>query len=464
VKRNAGSGRVVVTADGRGVVSHAGCELLRELTVSSKLVAAWNTVMADTYAGAPVHEPGRVLADLAVAMADGAKSISDLARLRDTGSLFGPVASTSTAWRVLDRVDRDHLYRLRAGRAVARAAAWAAGAGPDLEQELCLDIDATIVIAHSDKDSAAPTWKRTYGFHPLLCFLDRPDVASGEALAGILRPGNAGSNTAADHIEVLDLALASLPLAARPGRDGARVLMRSDSAGATHAFAAACRARGVGFSFGFPITEPLREAISLLPAPVWECAVDTDGGIRDGARVAEITGLVADVLAAWPEGCRIVVRRERPHPGAALSLFDTVEGHRHTAFITDTPPRVVPGQLGGLELRHRQHARVEDRIRDGKAAGLRNLPCKGDDENAAWLEVVLAGLDLVCWSKLICFPGDDDDDGIAFCEIDTFRYRILHMAARLTRSSRRLYLRLDATWRWATALARGFRRLRTAFG
>lgn len=461
MKRNRRRGRVVVTADGAGVVSHAGAGLLREMAAETGLVDAWDRVLLGSYKASPVHMPGQVLADLAVAIADGAVSISDLAALRDQPELFGSVASTPTAWRVLDRVSGEHLAGIRQGRALARAAAWTAGAAPDLGGELHLDIDATILIAHSEKEQAAPTWKRTFGFHPLVCFLDRPEIASGEALAGIVRAGNAGSNTAADHIEILDLALANLPEAARPRPGdpiGPRLVVRTDSAGATHAFAAACRERGLGFSYGFAITEQIRQAITAIPEQVWAPAIEPDGDVREGAEVAEITRLVD--LAPWPEGSRLIVRRERPHPGAQLSLFDTVTEHRHTAFITDTPRRVIPGQVAGLELRHRQHARIEDRIRQAKAAGLRNLPCRDIAENNAWLEMVLAAADLVCWSKLICFA---DDDVIARCEIETFRYRILHTAARLTHTGRRTNLRIDRSWAWARTLALGFTRLRAAF-
>ena len=444
------------------MASHAGAELLRELAGVTGLVECWNEALADTYAGPWLHAPGRVLTDLAVAIADGARAISDLAVLRDQPSLFGPVASTATAWRALDRVSGAHLADLRTGRGVARAAAWAAGAAPDLGGELFLDIDATIVIAHSDKVDAAPTWKRTFGFHPLVCFLDRPEISSGEALAGICRPGNAGSNTAADHITVLDLALANLPEVARPrpgDPDGPRLVARTDSAGATHAFAAACRSRGVGFSFGFAITEAVRAAITTLPERAWSAAVDSDDGeAREGAWVAELTGLVD--LAAWPEHSRLIVRAERAHPGAQLSVFDIEAGLRHTAFITDAPIGAVGGQVAGLELRHRRHARIEDRIRQAKAAGLPNLSCKDSPENHAWLECVLAAADLVCWSKLICF---NDEPAIAHCEIDTYRYRILHMAARITRGGRTVTLRLDKTWAWAKTLALGFDRLRAAF-
>jgi hypothetical protein len=148
-----------------------------------------------------------------------------------------------------------------------------------------------------------------------------------------------------------------------------------------------------------------------------------------------------------------------PHPGAQLNFTDS-DGLRVTAFITDTPPGVVPGQLGGLELRHRQHARVEDRIRQAKATGLRNLPCHRADANAAWLEVILAATDLVAWTKLIGFT---DHPKLATCEIHTFRYPVLHVAARITRAARQIRLRIDATWRWGSAISQAWQRLRAAF-
>ncbi len=460
MKRSGSRARVKVSADGRGVVSHAGTALLRELAQETGLAGAVTGALIDTYRGVPVHLPGQVFADLAVAIADGVDAVSGIEVLRDREALFGPVASMPTAWRLLDRVDEAHLGRVRAARAVARARAWQAGADPDLGGELRIDFDATITLAYSEKQNAAATWKKTFGFHPLLAFLDRPEVAGGEGLAGLLRAGNAGSNTAADHVTVLDMAVEALPAQARP-RPGdpssPRVLARSDSAGATHVFAAACRTRGVGFSFGFPVGERVQAIVDLIPAQCWHPAIENGGDLRDGAWVAEATGMID--LSAWPEGSRLILRKERPHPGAQLTFTD-VDGHRITAFLTDTPCAVIPGQVAGLELRHRQHARVEDRIREAKASGLRNLPCRGWDENNAWLEAVLAAADLICWAKLICFTGVPS---LARCEIAAFRYRVLHAAAQLTRSARRTCLRIDRTWRWAAQIAAGFHRLRAAF-
>ena len=284
MKSNRRSRRVKVSADGTGLVSRAGTLLLRELTVYTGLAAGWTEVLLDTYRAFPTrHAPGRVLADLAVTIADGGDALTHLAGLRDQGKLFGPVASEPTAWRAVARVDEAHLVRLRAVRAAARDRAWAAGAGPDIAAGLTIDLDATITVAHSEKDNAAKTWKKTFGFHPLLAYLDRPDVAGGEALAVLLRPGNAGSNTAADHVTVLDMALAALPAAARPtpaAGAGPVVLVRTDAAGATHVFAAALRERGCVFSLGFAIDETVQAAVLAVPETEWTPARNIDGEPR----------------------------------------------------------------------------------------------------------------------------------------------------------------------------------------
>jgi hypothetical protein len=219
-----------------------------------------------------------------------------------------------------------------------------------------------------------------------------------------------------------------------------------------------CRDHQAGFSFGYPVDVGVQDAVDTLNrGQAWYPAIDTTGEIRDGAWVAEATNLVN--VSAWPAGTRLILRKERPHRGAQLRFTDA-DGMRVTAFITDTPPGVIPGQLAGLELRHRQHARVEDRIREGKATGLANLPCHGFDANAAWLEIILAATDLVVWAKLIGFA---DQPEVTRCEIATFRYRVLHVAACITRGARQLRLRLDATWRWAIAITTAWHRIRAAF-
>lgn len=454
MKSNRRSGRVKVSADGTGLVSRSGVALLRELTEMTGLVDGWTEELLDTYKALPTaHLPGRVLADLAVVIADGGDALSHLATLRDQDKLFGAVASDPTAFRVVDRVDDEHLQPMRQVRAVARERAWAAGAGPDLSDKLVIDLDASITIAHSEKENAAATWKKTFGFHSLMAYLDRPDISGGEALAGMLRPGNAGSNTAADHRTVLQMALAALPEHARP-RPGdpssPQLLIRTDSAGATHAFAKAVREAGCGFSMGFSVDGPVQDAVLALTKDDWIAAHDIDGQPRDGAWVTEITDQLN--LSAWPTGSRVIVRRERPHPGAQMRFTDS-EGHRFTAFITDT----TGGTLAELEVEHRSHARVEDRIRCGKTTGLRNMPCKSYANNQVWLELSLTAADLISWAQALCFTGE-----LARCEPATFRYRICAIAGRLTRSGRHTRLHLDQDWPWATQLATAFNRLRTA--
>jgi hypothetical protein len=431
-----------VATDGTGVVGHAGAALLVELADRLGLTSAlgWRAP-----GSRPRHPEGAVLRDLAVMLADGGDCLSDLAALRDQPELFGPVASTPTAWRVVDRIgkDPDGLARLRAARAHARARAWAAGAHPDLGL-LIVDADATLVLAHSDaKEAAAGTYKGSFGFCPLLAYLDRGQ-APGEPLAGLLRPGNAPAGDADDLIELVDLALAQLPRSA----SDQPVLVRSNSAGASTRLAWHLREREVACSLGMPIDAHVREAILAQPEPAWTPAVDPDGQPRNGAEVCELTGWID--LHTWPAGTRAICRREDAHPGAQLRFSDH-DGHRFQVFLTDQPD----GDLAALELRHRQRARVEDRIRTAKATGLRNLPFDRWRRNSVWLELVLAAQDLLCWTQALLLDGH-----LAVAEPKTLRYRLLHVAARIVHHARHRILRLQRTWPWAVALARAFTRLR----
>jgi hypothetical protein len=326
------------------------------------LIDGWDRALLGTYKAMPIHFPGSVLADLAVAIADGADSITDLQALGDQPAVFGPVASTPTAWGVLDRVSADHLPLLRAGRGKARAAPWAAGAAPDLDGELCLDIDATIVVAHSEKELATATWKKTFGHHPLLASWTAPRSRRTRRWPG--SSGRDGPGRTPPQTTSVSSTRHSLRCPPRPARGpgGPQIVVRADAAGATFGFAAACRAQGVGFSFRFPITEDVRTAIKAVPATVWAPAAEPDDDIRDGAWGAELTGLLD--LTAWPAGSRVIVRSERPHPGANQSLFDTIEGLRHTPFICAPahPDQRLAAPIARLELRHRRHTRIEDRI------------------------------------------------------------------------------------------------------
>ena len=456
--------RITVTTDGAGVVSHAGSRLLADLAEVTRLTGELGEVLA-TSGRRRAHDPGRVLVDMAVAVADGATTISDVAVLEHQPALFGPVASDSTCWRLLDRIDDESLAGIARARAAAREVAWAqhaethgqpfplsAVAGRELAG-LVLDLDASLVVCHSEKEQAAPTYKGTFGYHPMLAFLDN----TGEFLAAELRRGNAGANTAADHITVLDAALAQIP---EPHRYGTPILVRADTAGCTKAFLAHLRglaSSGVscGFSVGWAVNTREHDAIAALPTTVWADAIDADGGHRDGAGLAEITGLLpAKTLADYPAGTRVIVRRERPHPGAQLDLIETRDGWRYTAFATDTPIG-VGGQLAFLDARHRAHARVEDRIRCAKDTGLDHFPSRRFAINTAWLAVVMLAVDLIAWAQTLLLDGH-----LAAAEPKTLRYRLLHVAARITRGQRRLWLGLQQSWPWARELAEAFTRLR----
>jgi hypothetical protein len=310
-----------------------------------------------------------------------------------------------------------------------------------------LDFDSTLVEVESEnKEQAAPNCKHGFGFHPLLVFLDQ----TGEALAGQLRPGNAGANTAQDHVELLGAALQQLPWPTRTEdpKQGLEVLVRSDSAGASHGFVGAIGERGLEFSVGFDVTEPVREAIMQLPESSWGEAITKEMEEREGAQVAEITRLLD--LSSWPKGSRVLVRQEEPHPGASYNLFDP-HGMRHQALITNSQDP----DMAYLEARHRLHARVEDRIKEAKECGLSNFPCSNFQANRVWLLLVQMAQDLLAWARRLCLPGESLE-----AAPKRLRYQLLHVAGRLVRSGRRSTLRLDARWPWAPHLAAAFMRLR----
>lgn len=468
------AGGLVAEVGGRGVVSHTGAVALRALGDRTGLTAGLSAATARR-GFTPVHDRGRVLADLAVAVADGARVMSDLAVLRDQRELFGSVASGPTLWRTLAAVDAGQRGRIGAARAKARRHVWdlivdrhgaipaAAVAGADLGRTVVVRLDATLVIAHSDKQQASATFKRTWGLHPLTAWCDN----TGEFLAGMLRPGSAGSNTSADHIVVLAAALAQIP--SRHRRD---VLVTCDGAGATkdllHHITALNQPGGRGgrrteYSVGFDLDARARTAIGKVPATAWQAALDEHGHARDldqGA-VVELTGLLreqpaalgGDQLKAWPKDMRVIVRRERPHPGAQLSLFEEADGYRYQLFATNTPLTQQPGrssrlgQIAFLEARHRAHARVEDCIRNAKNTGLGHLPSESFEINQAWMLTAAMACDLLAWMRLLTLTGD-----LAKAEPKTLRYRLLHVAARLVRGQRRRKIRIPTTWPWADQL------------
>jgi hypothetical protein len=400
------------------------------------------------------HDPGVVLTHLAVAIADGADCLCDIDTLRKNSELFGEVASVTTAWRAVKATTAPELRAIAKAVAKTREVVWAEAPPGDIT----IDFDATLLDVHSEKQDAAPTYKRGYGFHPLGAWCD----TTREPLALMLRPGNAGSNDADDHLELLDQAIGALPpeyhLGHEPGDETGlvrhHILVRADSAGATHGFVRGLVEANIEYSIGHPVDAGVREALLLFQEEDWREALEADGTVRDGAQVAELTDLMD--LSAWGEDARLISRREHPHPGAQLSLFDTAEGFRHTCFITNAS--ALDFDAAALECRHRGHARVEDRVRCWKDCGLQNLPFASFTQNLAWVATSLVAGALIAWAQMTCLDGE-----LKKAEPKTIRNRLLHVAATLVRHGRRLILRLDETWPWAETLRRAFLRLRTAF-
>lgn len=438
VKHRKGLGSLLVEADAVGLVSRSGTALVPELAVRLGLAEGLSAGLSRLHRRRPTHLPGAVLVDLAAMLIDGGDCVLDLGALAEQPDLFGEVASHSTASRLLHAFSEPERAALREARARARERAWAAGGRPD---ELVLDFDSQLVEVHTEKEGAAPHRKGGFGFHPLACWLDGTD----EALAGVLRPGNAGANNAQDHITVLDLALEQLPADARA--DGA-LLARADTAGATHDFARALRERKLRFSLGYPVQEQVGEAAVSLPKRRWKPALDRDGKPREGAWVAELTDCVD--LSAWPEGTRLICRKERPHPGAQLRFTDA-DGHRYQCFITDQRTR----SLAQLELRHRLHARVEDRVQEATELGLGRFPFQAFESNQTWFELVLLAQDLLAWLRSLVLEGE-----LKLAKPKRLRQRLLHVAGRLTRSARRRTLHLPRSWPWAGELIAAYARLR----
>ena len=303
---------------------------------------------------------------------------------------------------------------------------------------MIIDLDATLVTAHSDKEHAAPTFKKGYGFHPLCAFADHGSSGTGEPLVIMLRPGNAGSNTASDHQQVIAAALDQAGLGPRPGR---KVLIRIDGAGATHQTVETLVRRRVSYSVGFTLPMDTASLYQLIPDHVWTPAYDSAGGIRAGADVAEFTGIMD--LSGWPAGMRVIVRRERPHPGAQLR-FDDVDGYRLTAFATNTSH----GQLADLELRHRRRARCEDRIRNAKDTGLTNLPLHGFGQNRIWCQLVAIAAELLAWTGLLALP----DHQARRWEPKRRRLRLFQTPAVLARHARHTVLHISARHAWASVI------------
>jgi len=438
--------RVHADTNGAGVVSQAGGVVLVETIRAAGLDRALSVALAPWRRPMAVHDPAKVVTDLAVALALGGDCLADIALLRAEPAVFGRVASDPTVSRTVDTLAADAaraLASIDTARAAARARVWALAGehapdhGIDADRPLIIDTDATLITAHSDKEQAAPTFKRGFGFHPLWAFADHGAEGTGEPLTCLLRKGNAGSNTAADHIAVVKAALAQLPSQRSGIRPGRKVLIRADGAGATHEFLNWLVSQRLSYSVGFSLPDTFASMLAKMPKKGWTPAYDGDGQVRDGAWVAEVTDLLD--LSSWPAGMRVIVRKERPHPGAQLRLTDP-DGMRVTAFATNTSR----GQLADLELRHRRRARCEDRIRNSKDTGLTNLPLHDFDQNRIWCAIVALAVELTAWMQMLSLTEHD----ARRWEPKRLRLRLFSIAGRLAEHgrTRRMHLSMHAPW------------------
>ena len=452
-----------VTAAGAGLVGHAGALLLRKAADQAGLTAQLSAAVEEK-GRSPRLDRGLVLVSLAVAIALGATSMSDIALLAHLAPVLGDAPSGPTARRALELAGSPRMLdRIARARAKAREHAWSliektpagfpwlAVAGKTLTGWLVIDMDATLVTARSDKEGAAPTWKKSYGFHPLAAWC----ANTRECLNMLLRPGNAGSNTFTDHKEVLAAALRQVPARFRRA-----VLVRVDGAGASHdlighLLSLSSPRKKVLFTCGWTIMPADEDAIRSLPAGAWQPGAAQDGAAEEGKDVAEITGLTARA-ANWPGGLRWIVRRVKPSRRQArnLTAYEKETGWRYNIICTNIPDAGIAGVPGShhpqyIDVLHREHAVVETAgVRTAKAMGLRNLPSKTWQVNAGWVLAANIAADLAAWTRLL---GHRDNEELRNADPDTLRYRIWHLPARLASHARRRTLAISASWPWAQA-------------
>ncbi len=447
MKRNR-CGGVRVESGGESLISSGGATLLLTSAQVSGLAWGLSRALSPWRSARSVHDPGKTVLDLAVAIALGGDCLADAAVVRAQSELFGAVASDPTISRLIDTLGEDSaavIAAIRAARAAARAAVWGHRSPIPTTGSVVVDLDATLVGAHSEKEGATPNFKRGFGFHPLLAFVDHGAGGTGEPLVAMLRPGRATANNAADQIAVLDAALDQLPYPLR-----SRVLVRGDAGSGVQPLLWHVHQLGLTYSVGFSARQPVQDALAALPKQAWRAARDPDGDRRDGAQVAELTRRMPPTLTGWPPGMRLIARRERPHPGAQLHITDE-DGWRITVFATNT----VGGRIADLEVRHRLRARAEDRIRGLKDTGLTNLPLRAFAKNQIWLELACLAHELLTWTQLLAFH----DKPARTWEPKRLRLRLLSVAARLITTGRRRILRLSKRWPWADLVTTGHQRL-----
>ena len=451
------------------LISSSGALLLWESIRVAGLDRGLSAALAPWRPAGARHDPGKILLDVATAVALGGDCLADIAAVRAQPTIFGLVASDPTVSRLFTTLAGDvdeAVAAIRQVRAEARARVWsrrrplAGDRGNRHGGQVIVDIDATLVTAHSDKEHAEPTFKRGYGFAPMCAFIDHGQHGTGETLGIDLRPGKASPWNSADHRAALDNALVQLP-----EQERSQVLVRADTGACSKVFLHRITDLGLEYSIGFQAQDTVKAAIETIPEQAWRAALDSDGEPREGAQVAELTAWMPTPVTQnrasrpgpkhWPEGMRVIARRERPHPGAQLRLTDH-NGWRITCFATNT--RGPGWTLTTLEVRHRQRARCEDRIRGLKDTGLRNLPFHGYAQNRLWLEVIALAADLLAWTQTLAF---NEREPARRWEPKRIRFRILAVAGLIIRSGRRRKLRLPRDWPWNHLIDTGWTTLRT---
>jgi Transposase DDE domain group 1 len=460
-----------VTGDGAGLVGHAGAILLRKAADQAGLTAGLGAALRKA-GSSPVLDRGIVLVSVAAAIALGATSMSDIAVLAHLAPVLGAAPSAPTVRRALDLAGGTAmLERIARARAKARAHVWQliadtpSGfpwlviAGKALTGWVVIDMDATLVTAHSDKERAAPTWVKGYGFHPLAAWCSN----TRECLAMLLRPGNAGSNTFTDHRDVLAAALRQVP-----ARFRGKILVRVDGAGASHdlighLLGMPSPRRRVLFTCGWMITPADEDAIKMVPADAWKPGIAQDGSTEEDKAVAEITHLMSRA-GNWPGGLRWIVRRVKPSRRQMnnLTAYEKKTGWRYSITCTNIPDSGIDGVPGShhpqyIDVAHREHAVVETGgVRTAKAMGLRALPSKSWQVNCGWVIAANIAADLAAWTRLL---GLCDDEDLREADPGTLRYRIWHIPARLARHARQRILKLSPSWPWKEAFLTCWQRL-----
>jgi hypothetical protein len=445
--------RVIVEPGGAGVVAHVGLHALGCFADRLGLGDSLSARIVPKGERLPIHDRGKVLVHTALMLAGGGESCADIEHLRLQEDLFGSVPSDTTVFRTFHEFDASNRAAIGLGVTRIRTKVWSHAALTFSTEPVILDIDASLVDIHSEnKEHAAPTFKGGFGFHPMFCFAD----ATGEALAALLRPGNAGANTVADHVVVLEGAVEQLPeeiaVGHRVGDDPElvhrSVVVRADSAGCTEGFLAACRARNVGFFVSARSNPQVSAAIccAIGIEAVWEPAITQKGEPKDGAAVCELTSLIED--HKLPEGTRLIVRREPLHPGAQRSLFPSLE-YRYWGFYTD-----ADGDPVQLDATMRAHAHVEQHIERLKDSGLLRFPFTSFEANANWMMAVCLAADLVRWFQLLCLDG-----AWVGARPKTLRWGILHAPGRLVHRARQRVVRIIDGWPGTDALLGAYRRI-----